>query len=210
MMKTSSDGILAILNEEAVVLSTYRDAGRVATIGVGHTATAGAPIPGLHMHLELEQALTIFLADLKYFEARVAAAVARPLAQHEFDALVDFDFNTGSIQSGSVDEKLDAGQVEAAVATLQRYTRAGGVVMGGLRQRRAREACLFTKAEYPVVTHIKVYERFPGSCRLVPVSAINWQKLGVAAQGSHPQPTFWTRLLARFSLMPQRRTAFSA
>ena len=209
-MKTSSDGILAILNEEAVVLGTYRDAGGVATIGVGHTGLAGAPTPGLHMRLELEQALAIFLADLGHFEARVAAAVARPLAQHEFDALVDFDFNTGSIASGSVDDRLDAGQVEAAMATLQRYTKAGGVVMSGLRQRRAREACLFITAQYPVVTHIKVYERFPGSCRLVPVTAINWQKLGVAAQAPQPQPTFWTRLLARFSLVPQRRTAFSA
>ena len=40
-MKTSLKGILAIINEEALVLSTYRDAAGVLTIGVGHTAAAG-------------------------------------------------------------------------------------------------------------------------------------------------------------------------
>ena len=40
-MKTSLKGILAILDEEAVVLSTYKDSKGVLTIGVGHTAAAG-------------------------------------------------------------------------------------------------------------------------------------------------------------------------
>ena len=44
-MKTSLKGILAIINEEALVLSTYRDAGGVLIIGVGHTASAGGMAP---------------------------------------------------------------------------------------------------------------------------------------------------------------------
>jgi GH24 family phage-related lysozyme (muramidase) len=44
-MKTSLKGILAIINEEALVLSTYRDAAGVPTIGVGHTAAAGGMAP---------------------------------------------------------------------------------------------------------------------------------------------------------------------
>ena len=43
-MKTSLKGILAIINEEALVLSTYRDAAGVLTIGVGHTASAGGQL----------------------------------------------------------------------------------------------------------------------------------------------------------------------
>ena len=44
-MKTSLKGILAIINEEALVLSTYRDAAGVPTIGAGHTAAAGGMAP---------------------------------------------------------------------------------------------------------------------------------------------------------------------
>ena len=44
-MKLSRRGVLALMAEEAVSLGAYRDGGGVWTIGVGHTAFAGAPKP---------------------------------------------------------------------------------------------------------------------------------------------------------------------
>jgi lysozyme len=103
-MKTSLKGILALLDEEAVVLTTYKDSKGVLTIGVGHTPAAGgvAPKPGNRM--TIEQAISLFAADLAKFERRVEKSVGI-LAEHQNDALVSFDFNTGAIDGGSIDEK---------------------------------------------------------------------------------------------------------
>jgi lysozyme len=118
-MKTSLTGILAIINEEALVLSTYRDSAGVLTIGVGHTAMAGGMAPKPGGRITIEQAIALFAADLAKFERRVAASLKRTLAPHEFDALVSFDFNTGAIAGGTVDDKLDKGDIDGALATLQ-------------------------------------------------------------------------------------------
>jgi hypothetical protein len=56
---------------------------------------------------------------------------------------------------------------------LQQYKKAGGVTLPGLVRRRARERAMFERAEYPAVTHIKVYDRYPGKLRLVPVSSLD-------------------------------------
>lgn len=172
-MKTSLKGILAILDEEALVLSTYRDSAGVLTIGVGHTALAGGMAPKPGGRITIEQAIALFAADLVKFERRVAASVKRALAQHEFDALVSFDFNTGEIDGGSVDEKIEANNLDAAMDTLQQYKKSGGVVLPGLVKRRARERAMFERGEYPVVTHIKVYDQMPGKMRQAAVSSLD-------------------------------------
>ena len=171
-MKTSLKGILAILDEEAVVLCTYKDSKGVLTIGVGHTAAAGgfAPKPGNRM--TIEQAISLFASDLAKFERRVEKSVGI-LAEHQNDALVSFDFNTGAIGGGSVDEKIAANDFNAAMDALQQYKKSGGVVLPGLVKRRAHERAMFERAEYPVVTHIKVYDRMPGKMRKVAVSSFD-------------------------------------
>src|SRR5437762_90587 len=96
-MKTSTKGLIALMNREAVVLKTYRDTKGILTIGVGHTAAAGDPKPEAGLIISLAQALDIFRRDIAKYEAGVNAAVKVPLQQHEFDALVSFHFNTGAI-----------------------------------------------------------------------------------------------------------------
>ena len=172
-MKTSLKGILAIINEEALVLSTYRDSAGVLTIGVGHTATAGGMAPKLGNRITIEQAIALFAADLARFERRVSAAVKCSLAQHEFDALVSFDFNTGRIAGGTVDDKLDQGNIEGAMATLQQYDKAGGRKLAGLDRRRDNEEAMFRHGTYPETGSIKVYDAWPGKMRLVPVSSLD-------------------------------------
>ena len=172
-MKTSLNGILAIINEEALVLSTYRDAAGVLTIGVGHTASAGGMAPKLGNRITIEQGVALFASDLAKFERRVSAAVKRTLAQHEFDALVSFDFNTGKIEGGTVDDKLDQGDIEAAMATLQRYDKAGGKKLAGLDRRRDNEEAMFRHGTYPETNSIKVYDTWPGKLRQVAVSSLD-------------------------------------
>ena len=172
-MKTSLKGILAIINEEALVLSTYRDAAGVLTIGVGHTAAAGGMAPKLGNRITIEQAIALLAADLAKFERRVSAAVKRTLAQHEFDALVSFDFNTGAIAGGTVDDKLARGDIDGAMATLQQYERAAGRKLAGLDRRRDNEEAMFRHGTYPETNAIKVYDTWPGKMRLVSVSSLD-------------------------------------
>ena len=172
-MKTSLKGILAIINEEALVLSTYRDAAGVLTIGVGHTAAAGGLAPKQGGRVTIEQAIALLAADLMKFERRVLAAVKCSLKQHEFDALVSFDFNTGAIQGGTVDDKLVRGDIEGAMAKLQQYERAGGRKLAGLDRRRDNEEAMFRHGTYPEARAIKVYDTWPGKLRLVPVSSLD-------------------------------------
>jgi GH24 family phage-related lysozyme (muramidase) len=182
-MKISLNGMLAILDEEALVLSTYKDSKGVLTIGVGHTAAAGgvAPRPGNRM--TIEQAISLFASDLAKFERRVEKSVGL-LAAHQNDALVSFDFNTGAIGGSSVDEKIKASNFDAAMDALQQYKKSGGVVLPGLVKRRARERAMFEHGEYPEVTYIKVYDRMPGKMRLVPVSSLDLS----AFAGDAPTP----------------------
>ena len=172
-MKTTLKGILAIINEEALVLSTYRDAAGVLTIGAGHTAAAGGMAPKLGGRITIEQGIALLAVDLAKFERRVAASVDRALAQHEFDALVSFDFNTGAITGGTVDDKLNKGDIDGALATLQQYDKAGGRKLAGLARRRDNEAAMFRHGFYPEVSAIKVYDTWPGKQHLVPVSSLD-------------------------------------
>jgi lysozyme len=68
--------------------------------------------------ITIEQAISLFAADLAKFERCVEKA-AGILPVHQNDALVSFDFNTGAIDGGSIDEKIDAHDFDAAMDTLQ-------------------------------------------------------------------------------------------
>ena len=182
-MKTSLKGILAILDEEALVLSTYKDSKGVLTIGVGHTAAAGGLSPKPGECITIGQAISLFASDLTRFERRVENSIGI-LPVHQNDALVSFDFNTGAVGSGSLDEKIKANDFGAAMDALQQYKKSGGVILAGLVKRRARERAMFERGEYPVVTHIKVYDRMPGKMRKVAVSSLD---LSAFAKGA-PTP----------------------
>jgi GH24 family phage-related lysozyme (muramidase) len=176
-MKLSRKGAEALLAEEGIVLSSYRDIKGVLTIGAGHTAEAGMPIPTPGLKISLEEALALFVKDVAKFERRIDQAIAVPLKQHEFDALVLFDYNTGAIFKGSVDDKLNLGEVDRAVATIAQYDKIS--IKGklepseALKARRAREIQMFRKGEY-FNRAIAVYDVFPGQARAMMPASLPW------------------------------------
>jgi len=143
-MKTSADGRALIEAFEGLFLTAYYDSVHVLTIGLGHTNLAGtAPFVSPGMTITAQEADAILAVDLAKVEADVAKAIKVPLAQYEFDALVSFDFNTGKLRAGSVDDKINANDKAAAMATLLQYDRAGGKVLRGLTRRRNAEKLMF-------------------------------------------------------------------
>ena len=167
VMKVSTAGMLAIVEHEAAVLTPYKDSMGVWTVGVGHTRSAGPPDPmSIRDPLTLEAVLDLFVNDLAKYEARVNDAVKVPLHQHQFDALVSFDFNTGGIFRARLTQHLNAGDLDRAAAAFMGWRKPPEII-----GRRTKEMELFRTGVYPQITHLKVYDRFPGRLRKVPVPA---------------------------------------
>lgn len=146
-MQISPKGAAFIAAHEGIVTRAYRDVGGVWTIGIGHTAAAGAPKPVAGMTITRQRAFLILAADLARFEKRVAAALPRA-AQHEFDGAVSFDFNTGAVDRAAWVKSFRANDRLAAANQLMRWVRAGGRAVAGLVRRRQDEVRLIFAGDY--------------------------------------------------------------
>lgn len=153
MMKVSDKGVLELAEHEGIVLGPYLDSVGVWTYGVGHTAAAGGPDPSKmpkvdtrswtkeQVNEEVMKVLQLFDVDLDKYEARVNRAITRPLQQHQFDALVSFDFNTGGILRANLTKEINSGNLS------------GDGFMGWVRpkeiiKRRKAEQALFRTGNY--------------------------------------------------------------
>ena len=157
-MKVSDRGIFALALHEGIVPAPYLDSVNVWTFGIGHTASAGAPNPATmakgnpaDLDAAIAEAFTVFRRDLARFEDRVRAAVKVPLQQHEFDALVSFDFNTGGIHRAKLTEHLNKGDRAAAARAFMGWLRPPEI-----KSRRESEMRLFRDGVYPG-GHVSVF-----------------------------------------------------
>ncbi len=143
-MKVSDKGLAEIAGHEGIVPKRYLDSVGVWTIGIGHTASAGDPMPALvTRELSIAEVMEIFRRDIAKFETRVNKAVNAPMLQHEFDALVSFDFNTGGIYRAKLTKSLNSGnKVEAAKGFM------GWVKPPEIKKRRTAEMNLFKSGRY--------------------------------------------------------------
>lgn len=159
-MQMSPRGVVALAGHEALVPGPYLDSANVWTWGIGHTASAGAPDPkamtrGMPADLDaaIREGVALFVRDLAKFEARVNQHVKAPIEQHEFDALVSFDFNTGGIYyrskagkmvSADLVAKLNAGDLGGAAASFMNWSKPASII-----ERRRAEQRLFQIGAYP-------------------------------------------------------------
>jgi len=118
-VKTSREGLLEIVSHEGIVPYPYKDSVGVWTFGVGHTKYAGHPDPfklTRGQAYPLDFCMDLFQEDIQKYEKRVNKAVTVELKQHEFDALVSFDYNTGGIYRAKLTKALNAGDRPVNVA----------------------------------------------------------------------------------------------
>jgi lysozyme len=146
-MRTSDKGIAFIADCEGIVTRAYRDPAGVWTIGVGHTAAAGPPVPQSGMAITCAQAMALLADDLAACEARVAAVLG-DVAQSVFDGAVSFEFNTGAIGRASWVRALRNGDRAAVEAGLLKWVKARGRTLPGLVRRRQAEARLILDGDY--------------------------------------------------------------
>ncbi|RWR13816.1 glycoside hydrolase family protein [Paenirhodobacter populi] len=150
-LKISDRGLVALMIHEGIVPGPYLDSVGVWTYGVGHTRAAGLPDPkymprGMpaDMDAELSEVGALFRKDIEKYAADVRKAVKVSLAQHEFDALVSFHYNTGAIARATLVKTLNAGDRAGAGRQFMSWVKP--VEITG---RRKSEQALFLNGTYP-------------------------------------------------------------
>lgn len=141
-MKTSRQGRDFIKRWEGVRLKAYRCSANVLTVGVGHTAAMGDPIPFEGMTISAEEADIILARDLAAIEQQVQSAIKVNVNQRQFDTLVSFVFNVGiaAFRKSTLLKKLNASQYSEVPSELLKWNRVKGKVVDGLTNRRKAEA----------------------------------------------------------------------
>lgn len=145
-MKVSKKGLAEIASHEGIVKKPYKDSVGVWTIGIGHTANAGGLNPSKldkSVGLSTEEVMSLFAKDIEKFEKRVNKAVKVPLKQHQFDALVSFDYNTGRVHNATLTKTLNSGDYESAANQFMNWSKPKEII-----PRRKKEKDLFKFGEY--------------------------------------------------------------
>lgn len=71
------------------------------------------------------------------------------MKQHEYDALVSFVYNFGSIKSDSdLSKYLNEGKKKKAMDVFVQYNKSGGKVLDGLKKRQEKEREIFENGIY--------------------------------------------------------------
>lgn len=146
-MKISNRGIELIKKYESCVLDAYKCPAGVWTIGWGH---AVGVTPG--MHISKEQADEYLKKDVAKYEQHVSSYSQYNWNQNQFDALVSFAYNVGSIK------QLTSNGLRTITEIADRmllYTKANGKTLSGLVKRRKEEHDLFV---LNIVTEKKTVE----------------------------------------------------
>lgn len=174
--RVSPQGIIEIASKEGIVPAPYWCSAGVLTFGVGHTAAAGFPDPArmprvfpqtdAEFRQAVRDAINIFRDDLVRYESRVRRATEGvKLEQHQFDALVSWDINTG----GSLWRHPTSRKPAQIIQQIHRGDFSGEGLMGWLRPpelrgRRELELALFRDGTY-TATSVPIW-RTDGNYRL--------------------------------------------
>lgn len=112
------------------------------TIGFGHTDAAGSLKIARGMRLTREEAGELEEKDLAPCVAKVNRLLQVEVTQHQFDALVDTDFNCPSAAEAAI-RLVNAGRPHEVPAKLLQYVHSRGEFMQGLVNRRNAEIAWF-------------------------------------------------------------------
>lgn len=135
----SAAGLTALQGHEAVVQKVYLDTTGTPTVCMGHT---GKDLPKVGTVVSKEMCDRLTRTDVLKYSRDVQELVKVPITQEQFDALVDFDLNTGrgNFASSTLLRKINMGQCIPAASEFAKWNKSKGVVLGGLVVRRHDEA----------------------------------------------------------------------
>ena len=144
----SANGLNLIKSFESCKLTAYKclPTEKYYTIGYGHY---GSDVKA-GMKITKEQAEELLLQDCKKAIKNVNSFMSKyNFNQNQFDALVSFAFNVGSINQLTASGTRTLEQISSKITA---YNKSGGRVIAGLVKRRAKEKELF---DTPTSTSVK-------------------------------------------------------
>lgn len=139
-MTISDNGLNLIKQFEGCVLKVYLDPVGIKTAGVGHT---GADVNAMAVGTAITQtqADAWLRSDVKKAEKNVTSFdVTYHWNQNQYDALVSFAFNCGSINQLVAKGTRTIEQISQKILA---YNKASGRTLAGLTRRRKAEKALF-------------------------------------------------------------------
>ncbi len=141
----STAGIDLIGGFEGLRLAAYQDSVGIWTIGYGTIKYPNGVRVKKGDTCTKEQAVSYMQYDLIEFVNTVKSSVKVPLKQTQFDALVSLTYNIGSsaFSNSTLLKKLNAKDYAGAAAQFDVWNKAGGKVIAGLTNRRAKERKYF-------------------------------------------------------------------
>lgn len=153
-MKISENGLKLIKKFEGCRLTAYQDAVGVWTIGYGttnadKTITGTRICKGLQISQETADEWLRESINRKY-APKVDKYDRYQWNQNEFDALVSFAYNIGSIDGLTAQGSRTRAEISHMILA---YNKAGGKVLAGLTKRRQEERALFLT---PVPETVKI------------------------------------------------------
>lgn len=162
-MRLSQNGLRIIKNFEGLSLSAYRDVAGVWTIGYGSTRYHDGRRVGPGDKLASEvQADALLKNTLGQYEDAVNRLVKAPLTKNQFDALVSFTYNEGTValEGSTLLEKLNEKAYEEAAGQFSAWNKVTDpktgkkVVCDILVQRRREESRLFASPDVKTLTSV--------------------------------------------------------
>lgn len=147
MLQISNRGLNLVKRYEGCRLAAYLCPAGVWTIGYGHTGTVDGKKIAKGMVITQGTAERLLLQDMKKFADHVNKFDQKyHWTQNEFDAMVSFAFNVGSINQLTA----NGTRTKQAIAnSILLYNKANGSILPGLVKRRQDEKKLFLLNEQP-------------------------------------------------------------
>lgn len=141
MANTINPATIALVKSfEGFRANPYQDVVGVWTQGYGETQDITEDTPPTTE----EAATEMLIYRLSGFGAQILEAIKTPLNDNQFGALVSLCYNCGSAPLvGTLGNRLNANDYEAAADEFPRWNHAGGEVSDGLTRRRLAEQKLF-------------------------------------------------------------------
>ena len=132
-------------------LNAYQDTGGVWTIGIGTTIYFGGKKVKKGDVITPEKAYQLLQYDLKHATIEVDAWTRDDISQNQFDALVSFSYNCGTVayRTSQLRQAIEHSPNDFAAICKQflRWKYDNGVVEPGLLRRRQAEFWLYWKGE---------------------------------------------------------------
>lgn len=145
-MKLSQKGIDLIKGFEGLRLKPYLDSVGVPTIGYGSTyCICGAKITMQSKPITEEIAEFMLKVNSQIYVDAVTKAITVVPTQNQFDAMVSLCYNIGvtNFTNSTLVKKMNLGDVQGAADQFTVWRLAGGRILQGLVNRRAKERALF-------------------------------------------------------------------